>query len=317
MSTYWKIFPSSLSARALLLSKGMQLRGKPLPLHGQNPFLHRGGDGREIESTRLSIDRIPLSLSNDEILDSLKKNDVHVLGPLTLERDRDEQGKLTRFVTGRRLVWIEVPKSPLPKQLQMGPCRAFLYHKEMKEKRTVVCNNCFLEGHVAKNCENPVVCRKCRKPGHRAIDGCDSLFQVESEDVEATREEREKESVGIEEGEVSESESEGESEKDVETEDEKEKKEGERSGKKKVKGRKEPTKPNVVEKKKMDDSNNPSNSTCSETTPKKQRGREKERKSKNMNATIPQMFNGRAGSSSKRKQETPEESVSRRARLDS
>ena len=86
------------------------------------------------------------------------------------ELARDKNGKLTKWETGRRFVFITVPATPLPKLCTMGIFSAELYHREMKEKRDEnrkKCANCLLPDHAAATCTNPVVCLTCFRPGHR------------------------------------------------------------------------------------------------------------------------------------------------------
>lgn len=70
---------------------------------------------------------------------------------------------MTNWLTGRRMIWIDVPKVPLPRQLGMGPFRASIYHKEQKERqeKAQTCNNCM---------ETLKVCKRFREKGHIAKD---------------------------------------------------------------------------------------------------------------------------------------------------
>ena len=83
------------------------------------------------------------------------------------ERARDEKGKLSHFKTGRRFIYIDVPKKALPKTLQIGLFNATLFHKEQK---LVTWSNCLLQGHHSSTCTSPVKCRQCFADGHKAGD---------------------------------------------------------------------------------------------------------------------------------------------------
>ena len=48
---------------------------------------------------------------------------------------RDKDGKLTNWETGRRFVFITIPRSPLEKDLQVGIFSAEIYYQEMKARR--------------------------------------------------------------------------------------------------------------------------------------------------------------------------------------
>ena len=90
-----------------------------------------------------------------------------------MEKDRDKNGRLLRWYTGNRIVYIEVPSKPLPRQLQMSSYRASLYHREQKinNTNTAVCSRCLQTGHRVTSCEAvDVVCRMYRLSGHKAGD---------------------------------------------------------------------------------------------------------------------------------------------------
>ncbi|GFS26445.1 LOW QUALITY PROTEIN: Gag-Pol polyprotein [Elysia marginata] len=92
---------------------------------------------------------------------------INTLGPLILDRARDGEGKLTRWLTGKRWVWIELPKTTLPRTVDMGPFRASLFYREMKGTAdTRICFKCHKEGHVAKACPLHLTCWTCNQTGH-------------------------------------------------------------------------------------------------------------------------------------------------------
>ena len=127
----WRLYPSNHPTRALLLTEGITLHGCHVNLMDTNPFLMRD-TGVEIESTRLTIGDIPLSYSNKEIEDYLLSKGCKPLSALKYELERDEAGQLTHWKTGRRFIFIEMPSSPLPRDVRIGRFEAKLYHKEQK-----------------------------------------------------------------------------------------------------------------------------------------------------------------------------------------
>ena len=86
-----------------------------------------------------------------------------------MERDRDERGVLTRWLTGRRFVYITIPGRALPEKISIGSATATLYHREQKNKpENSTCSRCFTKGHLASSCTSDIVCRTCNQPGHKS-----------------------------------------------------------------------------------------------------------------------------------------------------
>ena len=165
-----------------------------MTVKARNPFIVRTDNGsndagdrnsEQPQSTRLVVSNIPLSYSDTEILEAIKKLGVTVFSKLIAECDRDESGKLTHWKTGRRFIYIAVPKIPLPKTVEMGPFRASLYHKEQKlqeRQQDAVCGRCLEKGHKAAFCLAPIKCRQCLQEGHKAGEAACSLTPLGAED---------------------------------------------------------------------------------------------------------------------------------------
>ena len=84
---------------------------------------------------RAIIGNVPLSVSNTEIYDSFSAIEgVQTRSKLYYEGYRNEDKTLTSFKTGRRFIYIDTPKKPLPRFFQVGSWRATLYHYGQKEK---------------------------------------------------------------------------------------------------------------------------------------------------------------------------------------
>lgn len=171
----WRIYPATETARQKLLISGIVLRGVQVSMRGRNPFIVMSGDGGQTESqsTRLSIGNIPLSFSDTEILECVKALKCEPRSKLFSERDRDASGKLTRWLTGRRFLYITTPSTPLPKSVKIGPFTASLYHKEQRtltRQKESECRRCFQKTHSTLQCPNPVKCRQCYQDNHKAGD---------------------------------------------------------------------------------------------------------------------------------------------------
>ena len=168
----WRLYPKTQQARIDLLSKGLTLRGTTVMPRDVNPFIlgQTSGDAETPEkpTTKLIIGDIPISCSNEEIRKAIENmKGVQLRSTIIEERDRDEKGKLTRWKTGRRFAYIDVPQTPLPKALDISIFRASLYHKE---QRVPNCSNCLGQNHHHSTCGKPVKCRQCYQDGHRKGD---------------------------------------------------------------------------------------------------------------------------------------------------
>ena len=166
----WRLYPKTMDARMALLSKGLILRSHTIEVKDKNPFIVRDSAGTETEipSTRVVIGNVPISVSNTDILNAIVQLGVKTRSSIRDELDRDENGKLTRWLTGRRFIFIDVPEGPLPKTVKIGAFTATIYHKEQKK---LTCSNCLVvNSHHASICTAPTKCRVCLKDGHKSGD---------------------------------------------------------------------------------------------------------------------------------------------------
>ena len=112
-----------------------------------------------------------MSVSNEDIESALVRLGCVFRSPLLMEKIRNRDGKLTRFHTGRRFVFINRPVVPLDKFVKVGSFTARLFHKEQpRGSRSPVCTNCLQPGHQHFQCQNLITCRVCMQSGHRSGD---------------------------------------------------------------------------------------------------------------------------------------------------
>lgn len=191
----WRVYPRQKEGRQKLLIHGLVLRGVTVNVCSKNPYLMHTSDTSNVgdklafqqATTRLVISNVPLSFSDSEILETVKQLGVNILSKLIAECDRDANGRLTHWKTGRRFVYIAVPAKPLPKSTRLGPFTAALYHKEQKteeRQQEAACRRCFEKGHKAAECLAPIKCRQCLQSGHKAGDPLCSFVNPSAADSE-------------------------------------------------------------------------------------------------------------------------------------
>ena len=93
-----------------------------------------GADGKIIPSTRLFIDGLFLSVSMEDLKKTLEKiPGVVMKSPIFFDRAFLKNKTLSRFVNGRRFVYIDEPaqNAPLPPNIKVGAFQASLFYKGM------------------------------------------------------------------------------------------------------------------------------------------------------------------------------------------
>eukprot|EP00745_Piridium_sociabile_P024993 TRINITY_DN39581_c0_g2_i1.p1 TRINITY_DN39581_c0_g2~~TRINITY_DN39581_c0_g2_i1.p1 ORF type:complete len:415 (+),score=49.06 TRINITY_DN39581_c0_g2_i1:137-1246(+) len=168
----WRIYPATTGARSQLLIQGMTVRGVVIQLSNTNPFILRSDSGQEKPSTKVWVDNVPISVADTEIEHALVKVGCELRSTVKADRARDMDNKLTRFLTGRRFVFITVPSVPLEKTLKINLFTASIYHREQRQvsKKPVICSRCLEENHHASMCQKDIVCRECGQEGHKRGD---------------------------------------------------------------------------------------------------------------------------------------------------
>ena len=190
----WRLYPATKEARSVLLVQGLRLRGVLVQVQNSNPFVIRGDSGEERVTTKVWVDNVPISVADKEIEHSLLKSGCELRSSVQMERARNADQKLTRFLTGRRFVFISVPDKPLEKTMQVSIFKAKIYHREQKlAQKVAVCSNCLENGHHSSVCSKEVVCMACNLSGHKRGDP-KCLFPVAGQEKDEARvSEKEKE----------------------------------------------------------------------------------------------------------------------------
>ena len=174
----WRVYPLTRTARNKLLIENLTLRQKTVLVYDKNPFIVRGGNGEEVPVTKVWISDIPISVDEKDIETALDRIRCVLRSSLINEKIRNKDGKLTRFLTGRRFVFVNIPERPLERTVKIGGFTARLYHKEQPraDPQQTTCSRCLERGHRVSACPNSIRCRECRQEGHKRGDPvCDAI----------------------------------------------------------------------------------------------------------------------------------------------
>ena len=81
------------------------------------------------------------------------------------EKIGNKDGKLTRLLTGRRFVFVNILERPLERTVKIGGFTARLYHKEQPraDPQQTTCSRCLERSHRVSACPNSIRCRECRQ----------------------------------------------------------------------------------------------------------------------------------------------------------
>ena len=169
MAGMWRLHMVDRHARDKVLGVGMTIRGKAIPTFDINPNFFRDSEGNLIETTKLTVENIPISIGHDDVIDHLKRFGVEPTSGFDWVNCRDADNSLkSDWFNGNRFIYIKKPSIPLPEIIFIGKFRAFLNHPEQVSERA--CTNCQEKGHRTRKCKNPALCIDCNEKGHKKGD---------------------------------------------------------------------------------------------------------------------------------------------------
>ena len=164
----WRIYLDNLEDKVALMTQGVPLRGRTIPVLRTNPYRADS----EI-TTRVRVKNVPLSADDNQITRVLTLRAIDVIS-VYREKLRID-GKLTNCATGDRIFIIKSAtlKEPLPRFMEFGRFKGRVIHPgqvsgdKSANNRTVKCSKCLEDGHRFSQCENDWTCRACHKSGHK------------------------------------------------------------------------------------------------------------------------------------------------------
>jgi len=157
----WRIYTDNLADIVTLITSVVTLRGRTLPITHTNPYRL---DSENI--TRVRIQNIPLSASDDLIKRSLVLSEIEIVS-IFREKLRFN-GKLTNCETGDRLLNVKTKslREPLPRFMQFGQFKAKVIHRG-QVNTSLKCTKCLDTGHSIASCTNEWKCIDCHEFGHK------------------------------------------------------------------------------------------------------------------------------------------------------
>ena len=162
----WRIYVTSIEARANLAAKGIDLQNKHVALSTVHPFSFQSTDGER--PIRINLSGVKLHYKNEYIEDYIKGLGVKLVSEVMYAKIRDTDGKDTNFFNGNRYVFAEAThlrSHPLPQWILLADCITRVRHYGQQPQATV-CTKCFSNNHPVWNCQKEQHCRVCKIQGH-------------------------------------------------------------------------------------------------------------------------------------------------------
>lgn len=163
----WRIYLDNETDKEELISKGLTMRDKKVPIYTRNPNVTQR---EHPNSLRIRVQNVPLSASDGQILRALEVENCKII---THFRERLRfNNMLTNCQTGDRIVICEPASEPLPRTLMIGKYKATIIHRgQLPNRQNVTCNKCLEKGHYGQDCKKGWKCRSCGGFGHKQ-DAC-------------------------------------------------------------------------------------------------------------------------------------------------
>jgi hypothetical protein len=175
----WRIYTDNAVSRTTLLTKGITIRGKSVPIQTLNP---NRLDTQIPNTVRIRVKDIPLSADDGQIERALTLRGCVLVGKVNREKLRID-GQLTNCDTGDRLVIVKGPLTEdIPRIIEIGRYRAKVFYPgqntETRNTDNRECRKCLEPGHFIRDCVNDWRCKSCNMSGHKQSE-CVKDFDTE------------------------------------------------------------------------------------------------------------------------------------------
>ncbi|CAG2198529.1 unnamed protein product [Mytilus edulis] len=152
----WRIYLDNEKERELLVSNGLELRGRSVLVYSRNPRVRSYENSTDI---KIRVKDIPLSADDGQILRVLERYKCVILKHFR-ERLRYDN-MITDCQTGDRIVICQGPlEEPIPKNIPIGKYRGTVLYRGQNDS-IAKCSKCMELGHRASQCQNDWKCRNC------------------------------------------------------------------------------------------------------------------------------------------------------------
>ncbi len=176
----WRLYPNTIQMKIDLCKQGIELNGKKVKVHSQNPFYTNTNSDAKFnprefvrstrpDTTRVLIKDVYRSVANSQIKYMLENQyNVRVYSEVKYCYVRNDEHELTHCKNCDRFCYVysEDLKIPLPRVAKCGEWQCRIFHENQLGPTIKECNNCYQNDHFGRNCPNAKCCRVCKKEGH-------------------------------------------------------------------------------------------------------------------------------------------------------
>ena len=168
----WRVYLKDRESRAHLLVNNLEIRNQTVNVFSNNPMRAKLAEGETDENVvKITIRDLPISKGNQGIEVFLKAQGIKIKSAIQYSKTRDENNRLTDWLNGDRVVFVEKFNDPLPRKTWINDTSVRIFHRDQPSTKPF-CTKCQTEGHFKSSCTEPERCVVCKEEGHKAGDKC-------------------------------------------------------------------------------------------------------------------------------------------------